>query len=326
MENKLNYPALEQYAAEYSSLLLNQLFTNKERISGNDILEQIPVKQVGLFTLFQLFKKWKLEAEQLKSPYFDYSSSEVQEKMKELMNVLSKNISISVEDLEPLLVKATEDTLLLSLSPLEYYQNLVESFGGLPPNMEEVKDLQRFIKVNSHMLDALLSAWASNGNDGDVLDQAFEGLNEPPEDVNALIAPFNELLPLENSFFWLEENETPETGTVNFDEDEEESDLDTIHKQFVTEQTTLLGDTLGFETTKTSLKSMFTINQKFMFVNDLFEGSQEDFAKVVDFLDTCETKEVVTKFLNSNYIKRGLWKVEAPQVKEFMSLIDRKFN
>ena len=88
----------------------------------------------------------------------------------------------------------------------------------------------------------------------------------------------------------------------------------------------MLGDTLGFETTKASLKSMLTINQKFMFVNDLFRGSQEDFAKVIDFLDTCETKDVVIKFLNSNYIKRGQWKAEAPQVKEFLSLIDKKFN
>lgn len=326
MENKLNHLALEQYAAEYSSLLLEQLFEKKERVTGNDILTQIPVKQVGLFTLFQLFKKWQREADHLKSPYFNYESAEIIDKMKELMNALSNNISISKNDLEPLLIKAIEDTLLLALSPLEYYQNLVESFGGEAPDMDEVRDLQRFLKINSHMRDALLSAWASNGNDGDVLDKAFEGLNEPPEDVKTLLVPFDALLPTEGYSFWLEESSENEAIEVALEDEEEETNIETVHKQFTAESTTMLGDTLGLETTKASLKSMLTINQKFMFVNDLFQGNQDDFMKVIDFLDTCETKDVVMKFLNSNYIKRGHWKTESPQVKEFLVLVDKKFN
>lgn len=86
----MNFSALEQYAAEYSGLLADRLFEQKPTLTGRDILEKIPVKQIGLFTLFQLFEKWKSETEQLKSPYFDYESNEVQTKMKELMNALSK--------------------------------------------------------------------------------------------------------------------------------------------------------------------------------------------------------------------------------------------
>ena len=325
MENKLNFSALEQYAAEYSGLLADKLFEQKPTLTGRDILEKIPVKQIGLFTLFQLFEKWKSEIEQLKSPYFDYESNEVQTKMKELMNALSKNISISREHLLPLFAKATEDTLLLILSPLEYYENLVESFGGKAPTMDDVKDLQKFIKINGHMRDALLEAWASNSNEGEVLDKAFEDLNEPPEDVNTLLEPFNQLLSTEGIPFW-EGGDEPISMAETVIEEDEEADFETVHKQFTSGGTTMLGDTLGFETTKTSLKSMLTINQKFMFVNDLFKGNQEDFVKVIDFLDTCETKDVVIKFLSSNYIKRGEWKLESPQVKEFMSLIDKKFN
>lgn len=321
----MNHLALEQYAAEYSGLLADKLFNSKEVITGKDILEEIPVKQVGLFALFQLFEKWKSEINQLRSPYFNYDTPEVQNKLKELMNVLSKNISVPREQFMPLLIKAVEDTLLLILSPLEFYENLVESFGGSAPGMEDVKDLQKFIKINGHMRDALLNAWASNVNEGEVLDRAFEGLTEPPEDVSNLIQPFNELLPTESADFW-EETYGNEPVETPIEEDEDEANFETVHKQFTSERTTMLGDTLGFETTKASLKSMLTINQKFMFVNDLFRGSQEDFAKVIDFLDTCETKDVVIKFLNSNYIKRGQWKAEAPQVKEFLSLIDKKFN
>lgn len=326
MENKLNYSALEQYAAEYSDLLADKLFDGKEELFGKDILGEITVKQVGFFALFQLFEKWKSETDQLKSPYFDYENPEVQTKMRELMNVLSNNISISREHFMPLLIKSVEDTLLLILSPLEYYENLVESFGGNAPGMDDVKDLQKFIKINGHMRDALLTAWASNGSGEEVLDKAFEGLSEPPEDVNQLLEPFNQLLSTEGVAFWEEGEEAVETIENTEIDEEEEADFETVHKQFTSENTTMLGDTLGFETTQASLKSMLTINQKFMFVNDLFNGNQEDFNKVIDFLDTCETKDVVIKFLSSNYIKRGEWKLESPQVKEFMALIDKKFG
>ncbi len=346
MENKLNQPALEQYAAKYSDLLINKLFSDKKLISGKEIMSEIPVKQVGLFVLFNLFKAWKKEMSQLKSPYFDFENKEVKLKLTEFMNLLSKNISVAKSDFEPLLGKAVEDALLLIISPLEFYQNLVASFNGNAPTMEEVQDLQRFIKINTHMRDALLTAWATNCNAKELFDKAFEGLTEPPQEVKPLIAPFNELLELDLNTFLVEdqepaveppiieeiapdlideEEETPIAEEVSAFEEKEEVEIETIHTQFSEEKTNMLADSLGFEATST-LKSMLTINQKFMFVNDLFDGNNEDFNKVIDFLDSCETKEVVVKFINSNYIQRGNWKAEAPQVKEFLGLIDKKFN
>lgn len=326
MENKLNQPALEQYAIKYSEILAEKLFSDKKFISGQQIIEEIPVKQVGLFVLFNLFKRWKLEIGQLKSPYFNYGSEEVKGKLKELMNMLSKNINITQDDFRPLLVKSIESTLLLIVSPLNYYEELVESYDGVAPNMDEVNDLQRFIKINSQMRDALLEAWASNLNGKELFDIAFEGLSEPPEDVAELIAPFSELLTIEIDKFWLE-SESEELGDVIDEEDENrEVEFETIHTQFSEEKTSSLADSLGFENTQSSFKVLLTINQKFMFVNDLFNGSKEDFNKVIDFLDTCETKDVVTKFIHNNYIQRGSWKQESPQVKEFFALVDKKFG
>jgi len=327
MENKLNQPALEQYAKKYADLLIENLFRNKESISGKQIMDEILINQVGLFALFNVFKLWKQEMNHLKSPYFNYESNEVIEKLEDLMNVLSKHISISKEDFRPILVKSVENTLLIIVSPLNYYRKLAEEYKDLAPNMDEVKDLQRFIKINSHMRDALLSAWASNYNGEELFNKAFEDLNEPPSDVAPLLAPFNELLELDVSSIWIEEEEMESENNLIEEESElEEAELDTIHTQFKEESTKILADSLGFESSQPSLKSMLTINQKFMFVNDLFDGSNEDFNKVIDFLDSCETKEVVLKFINSNYIHRGNWKPGAPQVKEFLVLIDKKFS
>jgi hypothetical protein len=323
MENKLDQLALKQYSTKYSDLLVEKLFIERQSILGKEIIDEIPSKQVGLFVLFNLFKVWKIEIAKLKSPYFNYDNSEIQLKLEELMNLLSKNISISKEHFYPLLVESVENTLLLIMSPLQYYEDLVESYDGAAPNMDEVKDLQRFIKINSHMRDALLTAWASNLEGEELFDKAFEGLTDPPEDLSTLVLPFSELLELEINSFWLDdETEQP----ADLIEDEKEGiEFETIHTQFSDNEPTLLADTLGFETSQSTLKTMLTINQKFMFVNDLFEGNTDDFNKVIDFLDTCETKEVILKFLHTNYIHRGNWKIEAPQVKEFLSLIDKKF-
>ncbi len=350
MENKLNQLALEQYAKKYANLLAKKIFATKNTISGKQIMEEIPVNQVALFTLFNLFKLWKVEMEQLKSPYFNYDDEQVQVKLKELMNVLSKKISVLKEDFIPLLEKSVESTLLLIISPLSYYRDLVNAFKQKAPNMEEVKDLQRFIKINSDMRDALLTAWASNYSGEELFNKAFEGLTEPPQDVTPLLSPFNKLLPFDMSNSWMEKNSKIDLIAEDVEEDVieetkieetnveissdiiedddvfEEADFDTVHTQFKEEKTQILADSLGFDSKSMSIKSMLTINQKFMFINDLFDGSKEDFLKVIDFLDTCETKEVVIKFIQSNYIQRGNWKPEAPQVKDFFDLINRKFS
>jgi len=326
MENKLNHPALEQYALKYSDLLAEQLFFDKKSISGKEILNNMPVKQVGLFVLYNLFKRWKVEMGQLKSPYFNYEHKDVKIKLQELMNVLSKNILVSKEDFVPLLNKAIEDTLLLTLSPLRFFEELVDSFRGEAPNSTEVKELQQFVKINSHMRDALLTAWASSNKESNVLDIAFEGLNASPADVNETLRPFNKLLPIELDNFLLEDFSESQHDELIDDDEDGNIEFETIHTQFSSQKKTILADTLGFESTHISLKSMLTINQKFMFVNDLFDGNSDDFNKVIDFLDSCDNKEVVQKFLNRNYINNGHWKLESPQVKEFMGVLDKRFG
>ncbi len=332
MENKLNQPAIEQYAEKYSEILLKKLFSEREKISGKEIMSEIPVQQVALFVLFNLFKRWKDEMLHLKSPYFNYEAEEVKLKLEEFMNLLSKHISVDKEQFTPLMNQAVKDSLLLIISPLKFYENLVDSFKETAPNMDEVKDLQRFIKINTHMRDALLTAWAASYSSEELFDKAFEGLTTAPQDVKPLMEPFNKLLALELSDF-IEKDETineeasPEISIEDeIIEEEEQVQFQTIHTQYSEESTSILADSLGFEANQALLKTMLTINQKFMFVNDLFDGNTEDFNKVLDFLDSCETKEVVLKFISSNYIQRGNWKPEAPQVKEFLALIDKKFG
>ena len=145
MESKLNYEAIDTYVKAYSSKLNANLFAEKETITGDDIF-QISVHQVGLFVLNKIYQSWALEANKLKSPYFNYESEAVHASMQKLMNVLSKNILVSRSDFEPMLTRAVHDTLLLLISPYSYYKILLEKDDT---NIEVLQAMDKFVTINT---------------------------------------------------------------------------------------------------------------------------------------------------------------------------------
>ena len=128
MENKLNELAINDYIERFSSEALNQLFDNKEEITGEDILS-FPLQQVGLFCLKEIFLTWKSEAEKLESSYFNYSNGDVQDALTKLLNALSNNIQINRNDFKPIFIEATRQSIMLSFSPYKFYSDLIGSIG-----------------------------------------------------------------------------------------------------------------------------------------------------------------------------------------------------
>jgi hypothetical protein len=329
MESKLNYDAIETYVKAYSSKLNDNLFTEKELITGDDILN-IPVSQVGLLILNKIYQSWALEAEKLKSPYFDYESKAVHDSMQKLMNVLSKNILVKRGDFEPMLIRAVHDTLLLLISPYSYYKILLEKEST---SIEVLQALAKFVKINKGVLSNMLEKLNNSAdliNDPDtLLNEVFSSLDETPQNNDTEIQKFAELHSLNETDFYLAETEETVLQAHEFEDDEDEVEPGsekTINDNFVDNSYETVADTLQRGQEVNTLKSMLTINQKFMFINDLFNDNQNDFNKVLDFLESCETKEAAVSFINNNYLKHNIWNANAPQVKEFMGLLDKKFS
>jgi hypothetical protein len=329
MESKLNYDAIETYVKAYSSKLNDNLFAEKELITGDDILN-ISVSQVGLLILNKIYQSWTLEAEKLKSPFFNYESKAVHDSMQKLMNVLSKNILVKRNDFEPMLIRAVHDTLLLLISPYSYYKILLEKEST---NIEVLQALDKFVRINKGVLSNMLEKLNNSAdliNDPEtLLNEVFKSLDETPQNNDNEIQKFAELHPLDETDFYLTETEEPVHQVHEFEDDEEDVDSGsdkTLNDSFVDNSYETVADTLKQGQKVNTLKSMLTINQKFMFINDLFNDNQNDFNKVLDFLEGCETKEAAVSFINNNYLKHNIWKANAPQVKEFMGLIDKKFS
>lgn len=321
MESKLNYSAIESFANAWSGKFIEHAYKEKEHLTGDDILS-FPVPQVGLLVLQQIYTNWANEAEKLESPYFNYQATEVQSGIKKLMNVLSKNIAVRQEDISPLLRKSVYDTIVLTISPYAFFSKLLKEEHINKRGLEELK---RFIKINASVLTALIDQL------GDDMDTA--SLNEvlavtcapdKIEDPTTILEKFSDLHPVNEASFLI-------TTGGGFDDDDQEeilSDSNTLHDSFVSNGNyETLADRLQHSQAGTgSLKSMLSINQKFMFISDLFNDNQEDFYKVIDFLETCETLESASSFIHNNYLKHNIWNANSPQVKEFMQLIEKKFS
>ena len=93
MDPQLNIEFLEKYAENLANDIVSDHFSSTEYISGKEILGLTTVKQINLFVLRSIFNRWQLEIETLKSPYFDYSDSEVIHALDQLKNILSFNIN-----------------------------------------------------------------------------------------------------------------------------------------------------------------------------------------------------------------------------------------
>lgn len=334
MESKLNFEAIEAYAKGYSSKLGNELFANKEKISGEDILK-LPIEQTGLFVLDSIYQTWRTEAEKLKSPFFNYEAEAIRQSIQKLMNVLSKNISVKRESFEPLLINAVKNTVLIVFFPVTFYKNLLHDENR---NALSLTSLLKFIRINKHVLVKIIEKINDSNalldNPDKLLKDIFDSLEALPQKHDEYLHEFNKIMPLNIHDFVIEdsgEKEIIEEATkyefiAKIENEEEEAEPeDILNDRFMGTAQETIADKLKQNQGANSLKSMLTINQKFMFINDLFDGNQEDFLKVIDFLETCGSHEAATLFIENNYLKHNKWKVNAPQVKEFMALLEKKF-
>ncbi len=124
MSVKINSKYLENYSLEFGKKVCDKFFSSKKYISGGDIIQLTPSKQVNFFIIKALFESWQIELEKLKSnPFFDYRDNTVHQALNEFMNVLSRSIKIDRTNFEPLMVEAVTNSILLALDPLNFFRN-----------------------------------------------------------------------------------------------------------------------------------------------------------------------------------------------------------
>lgn len=430
VESKLNRESLETFAASFSKEVCNSFFGQKSVISGKEIVEVTPVKQVNYFVLKILFRTWQKETLRLQSPYFNYRSEDVRKALFTFMNVLSQQISVSREHFEPLLVQSTKESILLMISPYDFFQEELTGHESGKLNDKYLKNSDKYIKVNKHIFEAYkesfdnkATAELSHADALTLLDELFEHTDLAPEEITEYEHQFNQVLGVDFQSFWNaepaeladgvvsdghpdeviieeddEEDDDPQEEaeedeederTVEDDEDEDEltvedevreeeqdqvapepkydtleelesfpeplrrdeeerggfeflgendddekgsalnnsfaSSKTPLYEKLKTEQKPTLAELHQSQKIESIVKSI-TVNQRYMFVNELFSGNNDLFLEAMSKVEGCETFDDAVELMIHSYSRQLEWDMNAPEVKELLKMIFKKFR
>ena len=73
------------------------------------------------------------------------------------------------------------------------------------------------------------------------------------------------------------------------------------------------------------LRKAIALNQKFLFMKDLFSGEKSSYDEAIDKLNSCHTIQEAKSFLASEVENKYNWEQETPAVEQFNNLLERKF-
>jgi len=274
MENKLNHNAIEKYSEAYCKKILTDYFSNKEKITGKEILKLTETRQINLFVLKNLFIHWKEESKKLESPFFDYQAEEVQRSLEDFLNILSRHISISKQHLVPLMKQAVQDTLLLILSPYDFFVKEIKKPEGSKIKVSVLNDNSKYIIINKHFFKALIEKFESEGTREtanerayDILEEVFENFKGTPEDIEGYIKELSNTETLNIEFFYDHNDEisSDKFGTTT------EDNLNTLNTQFI-QETKTLNESLSDQEKTTVVEELK--NQKIESINNQLTANQ----------------------------------------------------
>jgi hypothetical protein len=146
---------------------------------------------------------------------------------------------------------------------------------------------------------------------------------ETPEIEEILEQPFDELEEIllserESEFIEEEGNEPEETKTLSLEEELEDTiSVDEIATLFDVPASKSLNEKLA--------NIQIDLNDRIAFVKNLFNGSQEDFNRVVSQLNTYATEKEAKKFINKMVKPDYDWSEQEALEKRFVEIVLRKF-
>ena len=342
METAINHDYINSYAEAYTNRIVDRYFSENSIIDGENILSITEFRQINLFVIKNIMVKWQGEAKKIRSPFFNYSSPEVQNALQDFMNVLSNNISIEQKVFKPLLKMAITDVLILIFSPYDFFSNELLNIGT-PVTLAELEKRKKFIKINSELYNAFVQRIEESDSDNmqikeakQFFDQVCEDINFSPEEPDEYISLFSKEIQFELKKVYAEvENGSgrEEAETKVMEESGEEKMP--IHEKYYQQKATLV-DELKKEPTSTvldfhqkqkidSIKKNISIQQRFRFVRELFSENDELFTEAIEFLDNCSSNDEANSYLNEKFLNDGQWNNEDEAVLEFISVVNKKF-
>lgn len=317
MSFKLNKKAIENYSSTLSSLILNQAFYTRNFLSGSEISKLTETPQINILILKILFEKWSEEAEKLRSKYFDFTHPDVAQALQLFKNKLSHHIKVDKETFTPLLEEAIKGTLSLIFEPREAViqlflhdvSNYREQLKFLKLHPQLVKTLLDIKEANLEELHAVVNAWENFTKPQQILEQTskiHKGIIEDfvlDEVDQTVILPKKTAKPLS----------AEEVKTVNDAFSDDKPPSQNLASQFEEKQK------------MKSLQTGISINQRFVFIKELFNGEADAYNKYITELDKIQSFQEADLFIKNEIIPQYNWEENEAEQQVFYQLLAKKF-
>ncbi|GGK63261.1 hypothetical protein ACD591_00655 [Rufibacter glacialis] len=348
MKDKYNQIRLAQYSQALAQRLSEEHFAHHENVTAQQLISFTPIKQVNLYMIRELLTLWNHEMANLRSPYFDFEHPEVKDALVQFMNVLSRKISIKRPHFEPLLLKAIQDTLRCVLEPVAVFEEKFMRMDDLTvPKLQDSLKYQDLDKdVYRQFLDHLASD--SSFDRHQVIPKLNRFLAEHETErisVDELVGRFNELQPLRVEDLFpvvAAPAPAPMPAVSTHVASPQPSFRPTLHaepklnERYTIEQKPTLNERLkqpantnfvdrNQEQKIGSLKEAISINQRFSFINELFEGDNMAYHAVIKQLDEYQSPDQAKQYLVQEVGSKYNWSKKEDHVQKLTRLIERKF-
>jgi hypothetical protein len=75
-----------------------------------------------------------------------------------------------------------------------------------------------------------------------------------------------------------------------------------------------------------SIKGNISLNQKFLFINNLFGSDSEIFNAAIEELESCNTFAEAKEQMIKKYLPKYKWDLNSPEAEEFFYILKRRYN
>lgn len=163
----------------------------------------------------------------------------------------------------------------------------------------------------------------------DVKEEESEGIEEEAKEesnMNEEFEPVHGGEPkLEKQEVILPEEPIEKIDHVNINEQFAE-ETQTLNDQFDNESKPVTVSE-KMETEKVSeLHSSISVNQRYMFLSDLFDNDVNEYNNAIDSIEKCESFDESVEHLMQNYSRKYQWDMASDEVKELLKVIFKKFR
>ena len=155
---------------------------SSNKIKGADIINITQSKQLNLLIIKNLYDQWTENFENNKIKYFDYESLDVVNASENMMNTLSNNISIDLNDFKSLLLNSLEDLVQLTAYPKDFIKRDLISSGLY--DEEKLEKKSKYFKYYSELFVILINQMRENNELSLKASEIINSIDDITIDIN----------------------------------------------------------------------------------------------------------------------------------------------